>query len=140
MSGDTSRSKIYPCLPEYFNSEGRGMYSYLTGSASWFMLALLTQAYGVRGKDGDLMIEPKLCLEQFGKSPAISIKRMFAGRRLWVSFSNPKRLDFGEYRITASRLNGRSLAVRPNVFLVIPRSLLLKEPGNKPCRIEISLG
>ncbi|OQB13389.1 MAG: hypothetical protein BWY16_00239 [Candidatus Omnitrophica bacterium ADurb.Bin205] len=30
-------SKIYPCLPEYFNSEGRGMYSYLTGSASWFL-------------------------------------------------------------------------------------------------------
>jgi len=31
------KSKIYPCLPEYFNSEGRGMYSYLTGSASWFL-------------------------------------------------------------------------------------------------------
>src|SRR3989338_9445216 len=43
MSKDTQRSKIYPCLPEYFNLEGRGMYSYLTGSASWFVLTLLTQ-------------------------------------------------------------------------------------------------
>jgi len=39
MSINTPVSKIYPCLPEYFNAEGRGMYSYLTGSASWFMLA-----------------------------------------------------------------------------------------------------
>jgi len=41
MSVDTARSKIYPCLPEYFNSQGRGMYSYLTGSASWFLLLFL---------------------------------------------------------------------------------------------------
>jgi cellobiose phosphorylase len=40
MAINTSRSKIYPCLPEYFNSQGRGMYSYLTGSASWFLRCL----------------------------------------------------------------------------------------------------
>jgi cellobiose phosphorylase len=45
MATDTSKSKIYPCLPEYFNLEGRGMYSYLTGSASWFLLTLLTQVF-----------------------------------------------------------------------------------------------
>jgi len=39
MAVNTGRSKIYPCLPEYFDAEGRGMYSYLTGSASWFLLA-----------------------------------------------------------------------------------------------------
>jgi len=37
LSADSQRSRIYPCLPEYFNSEGRGMYPYLTGSASWFL-------------------------------------------------------------------------------------------------------
>lgn len=41
LSVNSAQSKIYPCLPEYFNLEGRGMYSYLTGSASWFALALL---------------------------------------------------------------------------------------------------
>ena len=41
MAMDTKKSKIYPCLPEYFNLKGRGMYSYLTGSASWFMFCLL---------------------------------------------------------------------------------------------------
>jgi len=33
----SEKSRIYPCLPEYFNLEGCGMYSYLTGSASWFL-------------------------------------------------------------------------------------------------------
>jgi len=37
LAVNSERSRIYPCLPEYFNSEGRGMYSYLTGSASWFL-------------------------------------------------------------------------------------------------------
>ncbi|MDI6758531.1 MAG: cellobiose phosphorylase [Candidatus Omnitrophota bacterium] len=41
MCVGTKRSKIYPCIPEYFDAEGRGMYSYLTGSASWFVLTSL---------------------------------------------------------------------------------------------------
>jgi hypothetical protein len=44
LSMDIGRSKIYPCLPEYFDLEGRGMYSYLTGSASWFILTVLKYA------------------------------------------------------------------------------------------------
>lgn len=31
----------YPQLPEYFNSQGQGLYSYLTGSASWYIHTLL---------------------------------------------------------------------------------------------------
>ena len=42
LSVNSSRSKIYPCLPEYFDLEGRGMYSYLTGSASWFVLTMFS--------------------------------------------------------------------------------------------------
>jgi len=40
MATNSKISLIYPCLPEYFNLEGKGMYSYLTGSASWFIYAL----------------------------------------------------------------------------------------------------
>jgi cellobiose phosphorylase len=42
LSVNTSKSKIYPCLPEYFDLDGRGMYSYLTGSASWFVLTMFS--------------------------------------------------------------------------------------------------
>ena len=43
---DTSR--IYPGIPEYFNAEGRGMYAYLTGAASWYMLTIITEVFGVK--------------------------------------------------------------------------------------------
>lgn len=39
-------SRIYPGIPEYFRTDGRGMYHYLTGAASWFMLTMLTQVFG----------------------------------------------------------------------------------------------
>ena len=57
---DFSISRIYPGIPEYIDGNGRGAYAFLTGSASWLLLTLLTQAFGVRGKLGDLVLEPKL--------------------------------------------------------------------------------
>ena len=35
---DFDTSHIYPGIPEYFRSDGRGMYHYLTGAASWYLL------------------------------------------------------------------------------------------------------
>ena len=50
---DFDTSRIYPGIPEYFRSDGRGMYHYLTGAASWYMMTMITQAFGVRGEAGD---------------------------------------------------------------------------------------
>ena len=55
---DFETSKIYPGVPEYFDASGRGMYHYLTGAASWFMLTMITEVYGVKGAMGNLMLEP----------------------------------------------------------------------------------
>ncbi len=41
------KSRIYPGIPEYINEKGRGMYNYLTGSASWLLLTVLTETFGV---------------------------------------------------------------------------------------------
>ncbi|MFH1441261.1 MAG: cellobiose phosphorylase, partial [Candidatus Omnitrophota bacterium] len=111
MAANTEKSKIYPCLPEYFNGQGRGMYSYLTGSASWYILTIVTQMFGVRGNYGDLIIEPKLTVAQFKKSPlppffkggsrgdfltknTISLTTNFASRKIEVQFINPMKKDF----------------------------------------------
>jgi hypothetical protein len=104
MASDSQKSRIYPCLPEYFNADGRGMYSYLTGSASWFILTLLTQVFGIKGEYGDLVIEPKLTAEQFsrhggiprryvrGKSKnTISITAYFADKLIEIRYVNPVR-------------------------------------------------
>lgn len=140
MAKDVSRSKIYPCLPEYFNLEGRGMYAYLTGSASWFILTMLTQVFGVKGRDGDLAIEPKLCREHFRYSKAVSVARTFAGRRIRVRFTNPKRADWEAYRITEARLNGRRIPVMEHGRVIISRADILRLPSGRTHRIDISLG
>ncbi|MEW6102131.1 MAG: cellobiose phosphorylase [Candidatus Omnitrophota bacterium] len=140
MSINSRVSKIYPCLPEYFNSEARGMYSYLTGSASWFVLTLLTRVFGIRGKEGDLLIEPKLSQEQFKNSPVISIGRVFADRRVRIIFSNPRRLGFGEYRIIKARLNSNDLHLDYSTQLLIRRKDMLKLSFSKTHTLEIILG
>lgn len=127
LASDTQKSKIYPCLPEYFNLEGRGMYSYLTGSASWFILTLLTQAFGVRGENGNLLIEPKLTAEQFGDKAVISISRFFSGAKVKINFSNPKKLDYGKYRILKASLNFKPLPlIDPRRLLINRKSLVSK--------------
>jgi len=140
MATDTARSKIYPCLPEYFNSEGRGMYSYLTGSASWFILTAVTQAFGVRGLNGDLLIEPKLSAEQFKSAASIAVSRPFAGRKIEVVFSNPKKLKAGKYGIIEATLNSYPLPVDEYNFLVVPRKFILALSSDKVHKIHITLG
>jgi cellobiose phosphorylase len=140
MSVDTQKSKIYPCLPEYFNSEGRGMYSYLTGSASWFVLTLLTEVFGVKGRDGNLLIEPKLCKEQFKAARSISITRNFSGRQFKITFSNPKKLDYGNYKIIKASLNNQNLTFKNHSCVIINRKTINKLSPHKVNLIGILLG
>ncbi|MFA6385114.1 MAG: cellobiose phosphorylase, partial [Candidatus Omnitrophota bacterium] len=37
----SEKADIPPVLPEYFNGQGRGLYLYLTGSASWYIYTLV---------------------------------------------------------------------------------------------------
>jgi len=120
MCVNTNLSKVYPGLPEYFNSDGRGMYPYLTGSASWLVLTMLTQVFGIRGEMGDFLISPKLVKEQFGKSKKISVDTHFAGRRIKVNYFNPRKLDYGKYKVGNITINGkcvREMPVERKLFL-----------------------
>ncbi|MDD5255541.1 MAG: cellobiose phosphorylase, partial [Candidatus Omnitrophica bacterium] len=136
LSTDTAHSKIYPCLPEYFNAEGRGMYSYLTGSASWFMFTLLTQAFGIRGEMGNLLIEPKLVKEQFARSATLRVRASFAGRNIEVRFYNPRRKDYGSYRICSVSVNGASApGMLPAKSFTLSRARL--KTLHKPARANI---
>lgn len=101
------RSKIYPGVPEYCDSEGRGMYHYLTGSASWFILTELTQVFGVRGLGGDLLLSPKLTRDEFDKNGLAAVDCVMAGKKLQVIFENKKRLDYGKYSIKQVQQNGQ---------------------------------
>jgi len=140
MAIDTPKSKIYPCLPEYFNLQARGMYSYLTGSASWFILTILAQVFGIRGQDGNLLIEPKLADLQFRDTSRLAIKRIFAGRTIEVNFYNPKKLNYGQYKIMRVCLNSQDLPLREPQRIIINRKTILNLPLNKTNLLNIDLG
>lgn len=124
----TDKSKIFPGIPEYFNSEGRGMYHYLTGSASWLVLTVLTQVYGVRGHWGDLLLAPKFTKSDFRDGTELSIDTQFAGRRVRVVYRNMKKIGYEHYGVTKASLNGRELkGLELNrKEVLIPRDVFLK--------------
>ena len=99
-------SRIYPGIPEYFNSRGRGMYHYLTGAASWYMLTVITEAFGVKGKTGDLVLEPKLMGEQFDETGKAELTLLFAGRNWNVIYENRSKKEYGAYELTGCYLDG----------------------------------
>ena len=123
---DFDTSRIYPGIPEYFRADGRGMYHYLTGAASWYLMTLTTEVFGVHGEAGNLCLRPRLLPEQFDESACAVIELPFAGKKLRVSYRNEARKDYGEYRITSASLDGKPLSVEAGDHLILPRAELLR--------------
>ncbi|WP_443595570.1 GH36-type glycosyl hydrolase domain-containing protein [Agathobacter sp.] len=90
---DFERSRMYPGIPEYFDNDGRGLYSYLTGAASWYMLTMITSVYGVRGELGNLVISPALMPEQFDENGKASVSLEFAGKEFDIVVYNKDRIE-----------------------------------------------
>lgn len=126
-SCDFEKSRIYPGIPEYFNERGRGMYSYLTGSASWLLLTIRNEVFGVKGVLGDLILEPKLIKEQFNGDSTASIFTVFRNKELNVKYINKNQLEYGEYRIGKALLDGKEIELgSSNNYLIIKKEHLDK--------------
>lgn len=111
-ASDVSKSKIYPGIPEYIDPRGRGVYHYLTGSASWLLMTVLTEMYGIKGEYGSLKLEPKLMAEQFDKNHEAAVHLEFGGRKLHVKYLNPLMKSYGEYEVKEVIMNGQLVAGR----------------------------
>jgi len=131
MASDGERSKIYPGIPEYFDSLGRGMYHYLTGSASWLVLTELTQCFGVRGNSGDLLLAPQLVKEEFDAKGKASVTCQFAGQQITIEYQNTRKLDAGAYGIGEVTLNGQPVKgeIINQISVRIARALIAKAQG-----------
>ncbi|BCJ95915.1 hypothetical protein acsn021_34840 [Anaerocolumna cellulosilytica] len=103
---DFEKSRIYPGIPEYIGDNGRGLYHYLTGSASWLLITVLTEIFGIKGKYGELSLEPKLRKEQFNKDKKAWVTCMFAERHLKVTYNNKTEKEAGEYSIAKITIDG----------------------------------
>ena len=136
MNFDVSR--IYPGVPEYFNSEGRGLYNYLTGAASWYLMTVVTENFGVRGNAGDLYIEPKLLPEQFDEKGEASITLPFRGKTFEVVFKNTGRKTFGEYEISRFIVDGENATGYQRNAACVPASRIDSWTTDKH-RIEVYL-
>lgn len=113
QSMKTETSRIYPGIPEYFNDKGRGMYHYLTGAASWYLLTCVTLVFGVRGWYGDLCLAPKLLAEQFDDMGQAEVSLNFAGRSLTVVYHNPEKREYGTYKVGRCYLDGEEIMPVP---------------------------
>lgn len=134
------KSRIFPGIPEYINDKGRGMYHYLTGAASWLLLTMLNEVYGVKGLVGDLIIEPKLVKEQFDKNNSTKVFTNFRNKKLNIEYKNINNLEYGEYKIASVNIDGENLKIGlPQVCVTISKEIMDKLEGNKEHELIIEL-
>ena len=137
---DFPTSGMYPGIPEYVNASARGMYTWLTGSASWYVLTLVTEVFGVCGHRGDLILDPKLVAEQFDESGKATITTLFAGKLIHVTYQNPGKLDYGQYQVASISINGENIDYSiQDGFAILSRNTIMDRPA-KTVKISALLG
>ena len=138
QSRDFAKSRIYPGIPEYFNQKGRGMYHYLTGAGSWMLLTVQTEMFGIKGRMGDLVLEPKLVAEQFDENGTAGVDTVFADRKLCVRYINKAGKEFGEYRIVSAQL-GDTVYQGEYGLVRIPREHIAALDADERHNISVTL-
>ncbi len=139
MSRNDSVSQILPGIPEYIDSEGRGAYLYLTGSASWMVLTVATQMFGIRGKWGKLRIYPKLTAAQL-ESGSASILTFWKGQRLSVTVSGTTGSRNTRLKISQATVNATQMDLNntSEEWIEIEDAQLFTSDGT-PTKIELRL-
>src|SRR5690554_967454 len=141
LAVDFPVSRIYPGIPEYFNVKGRGMYHYLTGAASWLLLTLRRQVFGIRGVLGKLKLEPKLVKEEFTSAGEAVFRTVFAGKELEIIYKNRQALDYGQYVIKNLLVNREKIKTETDGrFVVLPKKFLQELAPGQVHLVEIELG
>lgn len=135
---DFSTSRIYPGIPEYFRPDGRGMYHYLTGAASWFMMTMITEVFGVKGCAGNLLLYPKLLSEHFDHNHTASISITFAGKSLKIIYENIHQKDFPTYTIQSACCDGNPITTIEDSYVSLSREAILAL-SDEEHRIHVTL-
>jgi len=123
-----SKAKIYPQIPEYFNNEGRGLYLYLTGSASWYIYTLVEEILGVRFKLGNIVLTPKLMPLDFFKS-TIGINYILFGKTIKLSYMKGKTSKIKTVLLEGKKileLNGTYTIERANLIKMNKKELSIR--------------
>ena len=115
---------IPPVLPEYFNSQGKGLYLYLTGSASWYIYTLVEQVLGIKFDLGQILLEPKLLARDF-RSERIETEFCLANKRFRLVYRRAKAslqvnrpLCIKEVRLSGQKLPSTATSCRIKTSLL----------------------
>ncbi len=136
----SERAGTFPCLSEYYNNLGWGMYSYLTGSASWYILTLFREIIGISSDLGDLLLRPRLTKAMFFNRPYVKVRCSLFSRPVEVIVQNEDLLDWHEYVITEVRLNGKVLRSDSAREVRIRKEDFLRFARKKNNELEVILG
>jgi cellobiose phosphorylase len=138
-SADYTKSKIYPGVPEYFNNDGRGLYHYLTGAGSWYLLTVITEMFGIRGEAGDLVLSPNLVKAQFDESGKAGVDVPFAGCDLTVLYHNEGGKEYGDYVVRKAVLDeSRSYEAKDGAVLIPKADLKALGAGRHVIEVTLS--
>jgi cellobiose phosphorylase len=128
------KAKIYPVLPEYFNSQGRGLYLYLTGSASWYIYTISQEVLGIKFNYGKLRLEPKLIEKNFNGESEIKTTFQLENKKITVVYHRQKK-SAQSYKITSAAINGKPLTCTKGICEINLNNLL----NSRAETIEISV-
>ncbi len=134
------KSGTFPCLSEYYNNLGWGMYSYLTGSASWYILTMFREVLGISSDMGDLVLQPKITPAMFFNRPYIRVKCFLFSRPVEVIIRNDDLLDWKDYVIAQVRMNGRVIRECKKKRCKIYRDEFLSYSKKRGNQLEVILG
>ena len=119
------------CIREYLNisdlTEGECT-PYLTGAASWAVMLVLNEMFGVTVRGRKTYIDAKLLAGQFGADGRTSVMLYRDGLPLKVVYINESHADYGSYRIGNVRINGRVFDCDADEF-EIPQEAMECNPG-----------
>ncbi|MBU2103123.1 MAG: cellobiose phosphorylase, partial [Candidatus Omnitrophica bacterium] len=115
---------IPPVLPEYFNGQGRGLYLYLTGSASWYTYTIFEEILGIKFYLGDIIIEPKLIPANFF-GQTIECNFSYAEKTI-TTIIHKGSLHNGTYRIKKVFLDAQEVSPHNEIFCIRKNDITAK--------------
>lgn len=134
------KGDIPPTIPEYFNSQGKGLYLYLTGSASWFIYTLFSEVLGIKFQCGDIIIQPKLTYENFFTSKIrVNFKTFFEGKHnnINLTYIQKKKPQQNIYRLKEVYLENKKIPHLSSYCLI--KKDIIKKLKNKNVKISVEL-
>ncbi len=128
------RAQIYPGMPEYFNRQGKGLYLYLTGSASWYIYTLIEEILGIKFYRGDIILNPKLYGPGFIKAGG-DVSFVFKGKVITLSYLRGKQPAAQSLKkVTVGKTR-----IFPEKGKYVLRKELLAKTKNNSCPIKAYL-